>query len=66
LERNETLQALDKAIQRLPKKQKLVFTLRHQQQLPHAEIARILDRDVGTVKANYHQAIKKLRRVVKS
>lgn len=66
LERDETLQAVEDAIERLPEKQQLVFTLRYHQQLSHAEIARILKRDEGTIKANYHQALKKLRRAVKS
>jgi RNA polymerase sigma-70 factor (ECF subfamily) len=49
------------AIESLPEKQKLVFILRHFRSLPHAEIARILDRDEGTIKANYFQAVRKLR-----
>ncbi len=64
VEKKELRQHLEKAIQRLPNKQKIVFTLRYFQQLPHAEIARILNRDVGTIKANYHQAIKKLQKAV--
>ncbi|MFZ5433778.1 MAG: RNA polymerase sigma factor [Calditrichota bacterium] len=49
------------AISELPEKQRAVFLLRHFQELPHAEIARILDRDEGTIKANYFQAVRKLR-----
>lgn len=49
------------AIARLPDKQRAVFILRYFKELPHAEIAEIMDRDVGTVKANYHQAIRKLK-----
>jgi len=66
VEKSEMLQALDRAIQKLPSKQKLVFTLRYDQKLSHEEIAKILDRDVGTVKANYHHAIGKLKKAVKS
>jgi len=49
------------AIAKLPDKQRAVFILRYFRELPHAEIAEIMDRDIGTIKANYHQAIKKLR-----
>lgn len=49
------------AIAKLPDKQRAVFILRYFRELPHAEIAQIMDRDVGTIKANYHQAIKKLQ-----
>lgn len=50
------------AIAKLPDKQRAVFILRYFRELPHAEIAEIMDRDVGTIKANYHQAIKKLQK----
>jgi RNA polymerase sigma-70 factor, ECF subfamily len=50
-----------KAIAELPEKQRAVFILRHFRGLPHAEIARIMDRDEGTIKANYFQAVRKLR-----
>lgn len=49
------------AILSLPEKQRLVFILRHFRELPHAEIAAMLDRDEGTIKANYFQAVRKLR-----
>lgn len=66
LEIRETEERLARAIERLPKKQKLVFNLRYFQKLPHAQIADILNRDVGTIKANYHQAIQKLKKAMKS
>jgi len=49
------------AIAGLPEKQRAVFILRHFRGLPHAEIARIMERDEGTIKANYFQAVRKLR-----
>jgi len=49
------------AIAELPEKQRAVFILRHFRGLPHAEIARIMERDEGTIKANYFQAVRKLR-----
>jgi RNA polymerase sigma-70 factor, ECF subfamily len=50
-----------KAIAELPEKQRAVFILRHFRELPHAEIAEIMNRDVGTIKANYFLAVQKLR-----
>lgn len=61
LELGELSARLRAAIQKLPVKQRTVFILRHFQELPHAEIAEIMDRDVGTIKANYFQAVRKLR-----
>jgi RNA polymerase sigma factor (sigma-70 family) len=66
VERKELMSVIENAIERLPAKQKIVFTLRYYQKLPHAEIASILNRDVSTIKANYHQAIRKLQKAVKS
>lgn len=60
-ELQELNKRLRKAISELPEKQRAVFILRHFHELPHAEIAKIMDRDVGTIKANYFQAIQKLR-----
>jgi len=50
-----------RAIAELPDKQRAVFIMRHFDGLPHAEIARIMNRDEGTIKANYFQAVRKLR-----
>ncbi len=66
VENAETMQAISRAIDKLPNKQKLVFTLRYHQGLSHSEIASIMKRDVGTVRANYHQAIRKLQKAVRS
>ncbi|MCB9357047.1 MAG: sigma-70 family RNA polymerase sigma factor [Calditrichaeota bacterium] len=61
VEQAELMQKARAAILKLPDKQRAVFILRYFRELPHAEIAAIMDRDIGTIKANYHQAIRKLR-----
>jgi RNA polymerase sigma-70 factor, ECF subfamily len=60
-ETSELSRRAQKAIAELPEKQRAVFILRHFRELPHAEIAKIMDRDEGTIKANYFQAVRKLR-----
>ncbi len=57
----ELAQNLEAAIARLPQRQRMVFVLRYYEEKPHAEIAEILGITEGAVKANYHQAIMKLR-----
>ena len=52
---------LDKAVARLPNQQKSVFVMRYYNQMTHSEIARIMNRSEGAVKANYFQALKKIR-----
>jgi RNA polymerase sigma factor (sigma-70 family) len=53
---------IESAISLLPDRQRGVFILRYYEEKPHAEIAEMLGITEGAVKANYHQAIKKLRR----
>jgi RNA polymerase sigma-70 factor (ECF subfamily) len=65
LERNEMKSIIDEAVQTLPEKQKAVFILRYYQELSYEEIAGILDRSVGGLKANYFHAVRKIEEYVK-
>jgi len=56
---------LDRAVHRLPAKQKFVFNMRFHEQLPFNEIANILKKSVGGTKANYFHAVKKVTEYVK-
>lgn len=56
---------LQKAIQKLPEKQKLVFTLRYYDDLSYEEISKIVDMSVGTLKTNYHYAKEKIEHYIK-
>ncbi len=56
---------LQQAIQSLPEKQKLVFTLRYYDELPYEEISKIVDMSVGTLKTNYHYAKQKVETFIK-
>ncbi|HTY09161.1 MAG TPA: sigma-70 family RNA polymerase sigma factor [Candidatus Edwardsbacteria bacterium] len=57
--------AVKQAVARLPYKQRSVFVMHQYQGLKHEEIARITDRTVGSVKANYFHAVEKLRHQLK-
>lgn len=48
------------AILSLPAKQQLAFNLRYYDEMPYADIARIMDSTVANVKANYHVAKQKI------
>jgi RNA polymerase sigma-70 factor, ECF subfamily len=52
---------IKKAVERLSLRQRAAFTLRHYEDRSLAEIAEILDLDVGTVKVHLFRATKKLR-----
>ena len=54
-------QRLETALEKLSLRQRATFTLRHYEDRSLAEIAEILDLDVGTVKAHLFRAIAKLR-----
>jgi RNA polymerase sigma-70 factor (ECF subfamily) len=58
----ELLSQIESAIAQLPDRQRAVFILRYYEEKPHAEIAEMLGVTEGAVKANYHQAIRKLRK----
>jgi RNA polymerase sigma-70 factor, ECF subfamily len=61
IERQETEEKLQRAIDRLPEKQKAVFVLRFFDELEYEEISGILKTSVGGLKANYHHALRKVR-----
>jgi len=56
---------LEKAIESLPAKQRAVFNMRYYDELSYEDIARILKRSVGGIKANYFHAVKKLGEFMK-
>ena len=51
---------LQLAIQELPEKQRLVFTLRYYDEMPYGEMSQVLDTSEGALKASYHHAVKKV------
>jgi RNA polymerase sigma-70 factor (ECF subfamily) len=65
LEESEYQAAVQHAIQKLPAKQKIVFMMRFQDELPYEEIAKILKKSVGGLKANYFHALKKIQESVR-
>lgn len=56
---------LQKAIQQLPEKQKLVFNMRYYEELSYQTISEILGTSEGALKASYHHAAKKIEDFVK-
>lgn len=56
---------LQLAIQSLPEKQRLVFTLRYYDEMPYDEMSKVLDTSAGALKASYHHAVKKVEEYLK-
>ena len=57
---DEIQMKLQKAIIRLPEKQRLVFNMKYFDELKYSEISEILKTSVGALKASYHHALKKI------
>lgn len=57
---------LQMAMQRLPEKQKLVFSLRYYDEMPYAEMSKVLETSEGALKASYHHAVKKVEDYLKN
>lgn len=53
---------LQKAILKLPHKQRLVFNMKYFDHLKYEEMAEITETSVGSLKASYHLAVKKIER----
>lgn len=58
---NEIQRELLKALQRLPEKQRIVFSLRYFDDLTYEQISEITNTSVGALKASYHYASNKIR-----
>jgi RNA polymerase sigma-70 factor (ECF subfamily) len=58
---DELQRELHKAIQRLPEKQRIVFSLRYFDEMKYEDISEITGTTVGALKASYHHAYNKIK-----
>lgn len=58
--------ALQKAIEKLPQRQRHVFELRYFEELPYAQIAATLGLSEGALKASFFHAVRKIEESLKS
>ncbi len=61
---NEMEWKLQVAMQKLPEKQKAVFSLRYYDEMPYSEISEVLETSEGALKASYHHAVKKIKQML--
>ena len=61
---DEISRRLYRAIAKLPPRQKMIFNMRYFEELKFTEIAEILNRSVGAVKASYHHAFTKVHDIL--
>ncbi|MBO4818221.1 MAG: RNA polymerase sigma factor [Bacteroidales bacterium] len=62
---DEAQRLLLKAVQKLPTKQRLVFTMRYFEDLKYEDISEIMDTSVSSLKASYHFAYEKMKAILK-
>ena len=55
---------LQKALLKLPDKQRIVFNMRYYDEMPYEEISKVLGTSVGALKASYHIAAKKVEEFI--
>lgn len=53
---------LQKAIMKLPDQQRIVFHMKYYDDLKYSEMAAIMQRSEGSLKANYHHAVSKIEK----
>jgi len=56
---------LQKAILKLPEKQRLVFNMKYFEEIKYDAMSEILGTSVGALKASYHHAVKKIEQSLK-
>jgi len=61
LEEKEKFEQMQKFLKEISTKQREVFLLRNFEGLSYEEIAKITGKSVGTLKANYYHAFKKIK-----
>lgn len=57
---DDTQKQFQKAVAQLPEKQRMVFNLKYFQEMKYEQIAEILGTSIGSLKASYHHAVKKI------
>jgi RNA polymerase sigma-70 factor (ECF subfamily) len=51
---------LQKALEQLPEKQRIVFNMRYYDEMSYEQMSEVLGTSVGALKASYHHAVKKI------
>ena len=57
---DEIQNKLQKALLKLPDKQRLVFNLKYFEEMPYEQMAEVTGTSVGALKASFHHAVKKI------
>ena len=64
IESKQKIEKIEKALQKIPVKQREVFIMRNFDELSYEEISQITGKNVGTLKANHFHALNKIKEIV--
>lgn len=64
LERKDIADELEKKLQEIPEKYRLILTLRYKEDFSLSEISKILDKPYNTIKSSHQRALRSLREVM--
>jgi RNA polymerase sigma-70 factor (ECF subfamily) len=64
IESKQKVEEIEKALQKLPVKQREVFIMRNFDELSYEEISQITGKSIGTLKANHFHALNKIKEIV--
>ncbi len=56
--------SLQKAVLKLPEKQRLVFNMKYYDEMKYEDISEVLGTSVGALKASYHHAVTKIEKYI--
>jgi len=62
---DEIQKKLQKALLKLPDKQRLVFNLKYYEDMPYEQMSKVTGTSEGALKASYHHAVKKIEEFLK-
>ncbi len=63
---NDFQKKLQEALLTLPDQQRLVFNLKYFDEMKYKDMAKVLEKSEGALKANYHHAVKKVEDFIKN
>ncbi len=61
---DEVQKRLQKAILKLPEKQRVVFNMRYFDEMKYEDMSEVLGTSVGALKASYHHAVQKIEKMM--
>ena len=64
VDENIIIRKFQKAVLRLPEKQKIVFNMRYYNELSYDEMSIVLNTSVNALKTNYHYATEKIKKYI--